>query len=99
MLCGFLFKDRVLLPAYKLQVCAVRSYDNTYRRDKSCFAPILHSSGTTLRLNFYVFFQKDQARTCICTGTWVAPPNICVTKVNMRNLFYNKMSEYSHCPQ
>jgi len=45
------------------------------------------------------FFQKDEARTCICTGTWLAPSNMCVTKVNMRNVFYNKISEYSHCPQ
>jgi len=56
MLRGFLFKERVLLSAYKQEACAVRSYGSTYRRDKSRFASILHSSGTSLRLVFTCFF-------------------------------------------
>jgi len=44
---------------------------------KSCFTPILHSSGTSLRLNFYMSFWADQAFTCICPSTWVAVCNIC----------------------
>jgi len=27
------------------------------------------------------------------------PFNLCVTTVNMRNVFYYKISEFSHCPQ
>jgi len=66
---------------------------------KSCFAPIKHSLGTSLRLNCYMFFQKDQACMWICTSTWVALSNICVTTVNMRIVFYYKISEYAHCSQ
>ena len=29
--------------------------------------------------------------TCICTNTWVALSNICVTAVNIRNVFYYKI--------
>jgi len=69
---------------------------------------IAHIEGTKVSSHLYCirqeqlsdyFFFLYQARTCICTGTWVTPSNICVTKVNMRNIFYNKISEYSHCPQ
>ena len=62
-------------------------------RTKSNFSPIKHSSVTLLRLNgcyLFFFFKKDQTCTCICTGTWVALSNICVTKVNMRNCFVVK---------
>jgi len=35
----------------------------------------------------------------ICTNTWVALSNICVTTVNMRIVFYYKISEYVDCLQ
>jgi len=66
---------------------------------KSRFAPMKHSSGISLRLNCYLFFQEDPTFTCICTGTWVAPSKICVTTVNMRNVFCYNIYEYAHCPQ
>ena len=66
---------------------------------KSRFAPIKHSSGTSRRLNYYMFFQKDKACMWICTSTWVALSYICVTTVNMRIVFYHKISEYAHCLQ
>jgi len=45
---------------------------------KSLFAPMQLSSGAPLRLNCYVFFQKDQACTCFCRSMLVALSNICV---------------------
>jgi len=53
---------------------------------KSHFTSILHSSGTSLRLNCYVSLKTDQACTCISTSMQVAISNICVTRVNMRNV-------------
>jgi hypothetical protein len=35
----------------------------------------------------------------ICTCMWVALFNICVTRANMRNVFYYKITDYAHCPQ
>ena len=35
----------------------------------------------------------------ICTSTWVALSNICITTVNMRIVFYYKISEHAHCLQ
>jgi hypothetical protein len=66
---------------------------------KCRFAPTQHSSGTSLRLNCYVSFQKDQACAIICTSTLVSLPNICVTTVNMRNVFDYNPPEYAHSPQ
>jgi hypothetical protein len=66
---------------------------------RSHLAHMQHSSGTYLRLNCYVFFQKDQVCTCICTSTWVTLSDICVTTVNMRNEFYYKIPENIYCPQ
>ena len=57
------------------------------------------ASAASLRLNCYALFQKYQASTCMCTSTWVALSNICVTTTNMRNVFYYKISEHAHCTQ
>jgi len=54
---------------------------------KSHFASILHASGTSLRLSCCVSLKTDQACTCISTSMWVATSNICITRVNMRNVF------------
>jgi len=32
---------------------------------------------------------------CICTSTWLALSNICLTTVNMTNIFCYKISEYA----
>ena len=99
MACGSISKTRVLLLAYKQQACyAVGRYDSKYRRDQKSFRTYTLSA-TSLRLNCYLLFQKDQPYTCICTSTRVALFNICVTRANMRNVFYYTLSEYAHCPQ
>jgi hypothetical protein len=82
-------KTCVLLPAYKQQACcAVRRYVSTYSRGQKSLRTYEHSSGTSVRRNCYLLFQNDQACTCTCTSTWVARSNICVTTVNIRNVFY-----------
>jgi hypothetical protein len=63
---------------------------------RSHFAPILHLSGTSIRLNCYMSIQKDPAGICICTSMWGAISNIIVTGVNVRNVFYYKVCEYAH---
>ena len=95
------FQDRVLLLAYKQQASfAVRNYDSIYSRNQksllTCKAFDRKIPQTEL---LHVVFFKDQACTCICTSTWVAPSNICVNTGNMRNVFYYKIPEYAHCPQ
>ena len=98
---GFHFNDESFLPAYKQRACcAARKYESKCRRGQVRFAPVKHSSGISLRLNCYLFLKKiDPTCTCICTGTWVAPSNIRVTTVNIRNVFYYNIYEYAHCPQ
>ena len=60
------------------------------------FKPILHLSGTSVILNCYMFFQNNQACTCICTSMWGGCfLTFVVTVVNMRNVFYYELSEYA----
>jgi len=42
---------------------------------KSIFARMQLSSVAPCRRNCYMIFQKDQACTCFCRGTWVALSN------------------------
>ena len=77
----------------KQQGCnALRRYDSSYSRGQSRFAPIKYSPEASLILNCYLFFQKDQACRHISTSMWFALSDICVTTVNMRNVFYYDIS-------
>ena len=91
------FQSRVLLLTYKQQAwCSVRRYDSTYRRGQKLlrtFAAFIRTHPSDWIVN--AFFQKDKACMCICTSTWVALSNICLTTVNMTNVFYCKISEYA----
>jgi hypothetical protein len=84
-------KAIVLVPACKQQACAVRGYDSTYSRDQKSLltykAFVRNIPQSELLLTV---FQKDQKCPCICTDTWVALSNICVTTVNMRSGFVRK---------
>ena len=99
--CGFLFKDESFLPVYKQRACsAVRRYERKCRRGQKSLCIYKAFIRNILQTELLTFFKKkDPTCTCICTGTWVAPPNISVSTVNMRNVFYYNTYEYAHCPQ
>jgi hypothetical protein len=90
--CGFHFKDRVLLPAYKQQICwAVRKYDSPYKSSRESFRTYPAIRRNILALNCYFSFKKDQACTCFCTRTWVTFSNVVTTRVDKRCVFYYKL--------
>jgi hypothetical protein len=64
---------------------------------KSRFAPVKHSPRNIPEIEFIPGFSK---RSSVHLYKHVDDLfNICVTTVNMRNVFYYKISEGAHCPQ
>ena len=66
---------------------------------RSRFTPALHLSRTSFRLTCYISFQKITyvpASVQACGWPFLT---FVVTKVNVRNVFYYKRSEYAHSPQ
>lgn len=97
---GFHFKDESFLPACKQpSSCAVRRYESKSRRGQKSLCTYKAFIRNIPQTKLLPVFKKGPTCTCVCTGTWVATSNRCVTKVNMRNVFYYNIYEYAHCPQ
>ena len=73
-------------------------YDSLYRICESHFVRIFDLSGTSLKLLLCLFKKIKHVHASVQAHGWPFLKSA-VTRINMRNAFYYKLSEYAHSLQ